>query len=48
MKEAGVSVEMHVFAGMGHGFGIRTTNPANVAEWPQLFYNWLDSSGLLK
>ena len=48
MKDAGVSVEMHVFAGMGHGFGIRPTNPANVAEWPQLFYNWLDSSGLLK
>jgi acetyl esterase/lipase len=48
MKQAGVAAELHVFAGVGHGFGIRKTNPANVSEWPELFYNWLDSSGFLK
>ena len=48
MKHAGTPAELHVFAGMGHGFGIRSTNPANVAEWPNLFYAWLESSGFLK
>ena len=48
MKHAGVSAEMHIFAGFGHGFGIRPANPSNVAAWPDLFYRWLDSSGLLK
>jgi acetyl esterase/lipase len=48
MKHAGTPVEMHVFAGFGHGFGIRAKNPANVIEWPVLFYSWLESSGFLK
>jgi acetyl esterase/lipase len=48
MKRAGAQAELHIFAGMGHGFGIRSTNPANVAEWPDLFYRWLESLGLLK
>lgn len=48
MKHAGMSSELHVFAGVGHGFGIRSTNPANVIAWPNLFYAWLDSSGFLK
>ena len=48
MKRAGAEAELHIFAGVGHGFGIRTTNPANVSAWPELFYNWLASSGFLK
>jgi dienelactone hydrolase len=48
MKHMGVPAELHIFAGVGHGFGIRATNPGNVAEWPDLFYRWLDSSGFLK
>jgi acetyl esterase/lipase len=48
MKGAGTPAELHVFSGIGHGFGIRTTNPSNVAEWPDLFYGWLESSGFIK
>ena len=48
MKRAGAPVELHIFAGVGHGFGIRSTNPSNVSEWPDLFYRWLESSGFLK
>jgi acetyl esterase/lipase len=42
-----VSAELHVFAGTGHGFGIRTSNPKAVAAWPQLFLDWMSAQGLL-
>jgi acetyl esterase/lipase len=48
MKHAGMIAELHVFSGQGHGFGIRTTNPSNVTDWPDLFYRWLESSGFVK
>jgi acetyl esterase/lipase len=47
IRQAGGSAEMHVLAGVGHGFGIRDTNPRAVAAWPSLFYDWLDARGLL-
>lgn len=48
LKQANVPVEMHMLSGVGHGFGIRTTNKPQVAVWPELFYNWLDAQGFLK
>lgn len=48
MKRLGISSELHVFAHVGHGFGIRASNAANVSSWPDLFYRWMGSSGLLK
>jgi acetyl esterase/lipase len=45
MKRAGVSAELHIFAGVGHGFGIRKTNTGNVSTWPDLFYGWLIANG---
>lgn len=48
MEKAGVSAEIHMLAGVGHGFGIRPTNPPHVAVWPDLFVNWLDAIGMLK
>jgi acetyl esterase/lipase len=48
LKQAGVSAEMHVLSGAGHGFGIRATNPPAVAAWPSLFYAWLGTRGILK
>jgi acetyl esterase/lipase len=48
MKKAGASAELHVFAGVGHGFGIRSTNTGNVSTWPELFYGWLGVNGFLK
>jgi acetyl esterase/lipase len=47
LTAAGASAELHVLAGIGHGFGIRAGNPAAVTEWPSLFYRWLDGRGLL-
>jgi endo-1,4-beta-xylanase len=47
MKHTGVEAELHIFAGAGHGFGIRPANPGNVADWPDLFYRWLESTGLI-
>jgi endo-1,4-beta-xylanase len=47
LKHAGVSVEMHILAGTGHGFGIRDSNPPVVRIWPTLFYDWLEARGML-
>jgi acetyl esterase/lipase len=48
LQKLGVASEIHVLSGVGHGFGIRATNPPHVAIWPQLFVNWLEASGFLK
>jgi acetyl esterase/lipase len=48
LQRAGVSTELHIFAGAGHGFGIRESNHPPVSGWPQLFHDWLASSGFLK
>jgi endo-1,4-beta-xylanase len=48
LKRAGASAELHVYAGVGHGFGMRETTKGAVATWPARFHEWLDSSGLLK
>jgi len=43
-----VSAELHIYAGIGHGFGVRKTNPAPVSGWTLLFLGWLNAQGLLK
>jgi acetyl esterase/lipase len=43
-----VPAELHVYAGVGHGFGVRKTNPAPVSGWTQLFLDWMNAQGLLK
>lgn len=48
MKRAGAQAELHVYAGVGHGFGVRATTKGPVALWPQRFVEWMDSRGLLK
>jgi len=47
LRHAGVPVEMHIFAGTGHGFGLRESNPLEIKIWPTLFYNWLNARGML-
>lgn len=44
-KEAGLSAELHVLAGAGHGFGVRASNRGATATWLELVHGWLDSSG---
>jgi acetyl esterase/lipase len=47
MKRADIPAEIHVYAGIGHGFGLRSTNTGPVAEWPSRFLEWLNARGFL-
>ena len=46
LKQAGVPVEMHLYAQGGHGFGLR---PAKfpITRWPQLAETWLKTIGMI-
>jgi len=48
MKRAGAMAELHVYAGVGHGFGVRATTRGAVAGWIDRFREWLDGRGFLK
>ncbi len=43
MKNAGASAELHVYAGVGHGFGLRPKMKGPVASWVVRFHEWLDA-----
>jgi endo-1,4-beta-xylanase len=47
-KQAGVPAELHVYSGVGHGFGLRASNTGPVAHWLDRVHEWLDGRGLLK
>ena len=47
MKKAGASAELHVYAGVGHGFGMRPAMTGAVAGWVTRFYEWLGARKLL-
>jgi acetyl esterase/lipase len=47
-KQAGVPAELHIYAKVGHGFGIRASNTGAVTEWPQEVMLWLEDMGILK
>jgi endo-1,4-beta-xylanase len=47
MKKAGASAELHVFSGVGHGFGLRDTLKGEVAGWPARFVEWMGVRGYL-
>ena len=44
LKNAGVPVEMHLYAQGGHAFGLRRTK-FPITGWPQLVETWLGRSG---
>jgi endo-1,4-beta-xylanase len=48
LKHAGVPAELHVYTGVGHGFGVRSANTGAIAEWPDRFLEWLSTLGFLK
>lgn len=48
LRRAGVPAEMYIYAGVGHGFGVRPSNSARVAGWLDSFRQWLADRGLLK
>ena len=48
LRRAGVQAELHILAGVGHGFGLRDTNRGPIASWLDLFKVWLNAGGFLK
>ena len=47
LKQAGVPVEMHLYAEGGHAFGLRRTHHP-VSGWPDLVDKWLITIGILQ
>ncbi len=47
-RQAGIPVELHIFAGTGHGFGYRPKRTGAANEWPWRFQEWLMTTGFLK
>jgi acetyl esterase/lipase len=45
LKQAGVPVEMHLYAEGGHAFGLRRTE-FPITEWPKLVERWLLTIGI--
>ena len=48
LKRAGAIAELHVYTGVGHGFGVRPTTKGPVSLWPQRFLEFLDARGFLE
>ena len=46
LKNAGVPVEMHLYAQGGHAFGLRR-NHQPITAWPQLVETWLGTIGMI-
>jgi len=46
LKNAGVPVEMHLYAHGGHAFGLRRTDQP-ITEWPDLMEKWLQTIGMI-
>ncbi len=46
LKNAGVPVEMHLYAQGGHGFGLRRAD-LPITRWPQLVETWLGTIGMI-
>jgi endo-1,4-beta-xylanase len=40
-KRAGVPAELHIYAGIGHGFGVRESNKGPAGAWIVRFHEWL-------
>jgi endo-1,4-beta-xylanase len=47
-KQLKVPAEMHIYAGTGHGFGVRTNNTQPAGKWIERFEEWLADGGFLK
>jgi acetyl esterase/lipase len=41
MRRSGAQAELHIYRGVGHGFGLRAGNTGPVADWPGRFLEWL-------
>jgi acetyl esterase/lipase len=48
LRRAGAHAELHIYDGVGHGFGLRSSNTGPVAAWPRRFLEWLNQQGFDK
>jgi endo-1,4-beta-xylanase len=47
-KQVKVPAELHIYSGVGHGFGLRAGDTGPVSKWLDRFNEWLGQSGFLK
>jgi endo-1,4-beta-xylanase len=50
-KQAGVQADLHIYSGVGHGFGMRETLKTPqppVGRWPAQFVEWLGERKFIK
>lgn len=42
-----IPAELHIYTGIGHGFGVRERNKTPSSTWPERFREWLGDRGFL-
>ncbi len=47
LKQFGIPAEMHIFQQGGHGFGMHKKD-LPVDQWPEMFFNWLESMKIVE
>ena len=47
-KQLGIPAELHIYSGVGHGFGLRTSNKGAVGQWPQEVFEWMKDRTFVK
>ena len=48
MKRAGINAELHIYASVGHGFGLREKANLRVAGWPARVQEWMIDLNMMK
>jgi acetyl esterase/lipase len=49
MKRGGINAELHIYASVGHGFGLRDKmNPTRLSGWPSRLKEWMADLDLMK
>jgi acetyl esterase/lipase len=48
MKKAGINTELHIYASVGHGFGLRDKANLRVAGWPARVKEWMTDLDMIK
>ena len=48
LQKAGVSSEMHIYAGGKHGFGLRAPATMPVSTWTERLWDWMKDRGFVK
>jgi acetyl esterase/lipase len=48
LKDAGIQTELHIYAGIGHGFAIQGSTPSAVGSWPDRLRDWMFDRGFLR